>query len=431
MKTQTFRAPNVMAALEEVQKELGPEAIVVSVRHVPAGPAWQVWRSPEVEIVAMAASAVEEKPVQLGDAKATRPIERKSVTPDIEPVTTGISRQDAETPLPESKGFTTARAVVPTLPKKLDAALHQLEDRQKRVASPQEVKRPSKADTAVPLATPIEAGIAREDEILQVIPPVLANLRDRLIAQGVDDSMTRKLVRTCVETLSPKTLQDPNRLKENLRQQLQAVVRTRPSSGLTGARVVCLIGPSGAGKTTICAKLAIHHSRNLGQKVAWVCADTVGAGAISEARLFTDTAGIPLYLAYTPQELAQAVSEASEADLILVDTPACNPYQEANVVELGAILTALSNRMTYLVAPATAKDADLSRLMVTFSPFNLKGIIVTRVDETDTYGNIYNLTWRSQLPLIYYSDGRRIPEDLHIAQLGQLLAAILEERWAS
>ena len=51
MATQTFRAPDVMTALEEVQRQLGPEAIIVSVQQVQAGPSWQVWRKPEVEVI--------------------------------------------------------------------------------------------------------------------------------------------------------------------------------------------------------------------------------------------------------------------------------------------------------------------------------------------------------------------------------------------
>ncbi len=35
MNTQTFRSTDVMTALEDVQKKLGPDAIVLSVRQVP------------------------------------------------------------------------------------------------------------------------------------------------------------------------------------------------------------------------------------------------------------------------------------------------------------------------------------------------------------------------------------------------------------
>ena len=42
----------MMTALQEIQRELGPDAIVLSMREVPAGPLWQVWNKPGVEVVA-------------------------------------------------------------------------------------------------------------------------------------------------------------------------------------------------------------------------------------------------------------------------------------------------------------------------------------------------------------------------------------------
>ena len=53
MGTQTFQAESVTDALQNVQRELGPDALVISVREVPGGPAWQVWRKPMIEVVAL------------------------------------------------------------------------------------------------------------------------------------------------------------------------------------------------------------------------------------------------------------------------------------------------------------------------------------------------------------------------------------------
>ena len=52
MQTKTYRAPNMLAALQEIQRELGPNAIVLSMREVSGGPSWQVWNKPGVEVVA-------------------------------------------------------------------------------------------------------------------------------------------------------------------------------------------------------------------------------------------------------------------------------------------------------------------------------------------------------------------------------------------
>jgi len=52
-QAKTFRAPTMPEALAKVQIELGPEAVVLGVRKVLDGPAWQVWRDPEFEVMAL------------------------------------------------------------------------------------------------------------------------------------------------------------------------------------------------------------------------------------------------------------------------------------------------------------------------------------------------------------------------------------------
>ena len=54
MTTKTFKAESAMQTLQLVQAELGANAIVVSMREVPNGPAWNPWKSSAVEIVASA-----------------------------------------------------------------------------------------------------------------------------------------------------------------------------------------------------------------------------------------------------------------------------------------------------------------------------------------------------------------------------------------
>lgn len=82
MITKTIRAESMMAALETVQKDLGPEALIVSVRQVPGGPIWQVWKNPVIEVVAVQMDENERKvgpaaaQVETGRSAQSLPLER-------------------------------------------------------------------------------------------------------------------------------------------------------------------------------------------------------------------------------------------------------------------------------------------------------------------------------------------------------------------
>ena len=53
MITRTFRAETMMKALEQIKKDLGPDALVVSARQIPGGQPWQVWLKPVYEVIAV------------------------------------------------------------------------------------------------------------------------------------------------------------------------------------------------------------------------------------------------------------------------------------------------------------------------------------------------------------------------------------------
>ncbi len=364
---RTYRAPTTQAAFDLIQQELGPEALIVSVRQVPPAP-WQAWKRPQVEVVAIANST--EPPGRLstapGQASKTRP---RNTIP---------ARSDK---------------------KELEAVLLKL------------------------LAQ------AQTPEQKRELPSPLLDLKNHLLRQELDDERVERLLMACAETLSPQTLQNQAALRQYAQRQLEADLRTFTPDLLNPPApsqpwVLVLVGPSGSGKTSTCAKLAALASGVLHKQVAWVSADTVRTGAIALARAYTEPLGIPLHLAYTPDELVQATNAAS-ADLILVDTPACNPRNSSQIVELGAFLTAIPKRVTLLTVPATLRESDALEAIAALSPFHLHGLVITKLDETRTFGNIFNLARRSQLPLAYFTRGNRPLGDLQAAQAAHLCAMLL------
>ncbi len=387
MDPQTFRAPNTQLAFEQIQQQLGPEAIIVSVRQIPGGAAWETWKRPEVEVLAIpGAAAPVEKPVQPPPAAAL-PIAAPGALPGK--------------PKPDKA--------------RLEALLLQL-------AASKGMQAAAAVETPAPAVQP-----ARREP-----PKALQAIKTRLLRQGVDAELAEKVIQPAADALAAGALMDETRLALFVRGQMEAHLRTprasvtRPQEMLA-SRIIVVVGASGAGKTSLCAKLASFAVKTLKQKVAWVNTDTLRTGAIALARAYTEPLDIPLRLAYTPLELAEAVQASVSADLILVDTPARNPRQQNDVVEMGAFLTALPERATYLAAPANAKEGDLMAAVNAFGPFNLKGLAITKLDETSQYGSLFNLAWKSRLPVIYVTNSSRPLGGLQLAQAKKLSGLLFGE----
>jgi flagellar biosynthesis protein FlhF len=195
------------------------------------------------------------------------------------------------------------------------------------------------------------------------------------------------------------------------------------------SNVICLVGASGSGKTNTIAKLGLFFSQKLQKKITWVCADTVRMGAIAEARAYTDALGIKLELVYTPEDIKEILSKSEENDLFLVDTPGYNPCNEGQMIELGTLLAEIPKRCTYLVVPATIKETDLFQSSASLGIFNLDGVIVTKLDETHTFGNVYNFARKNQVPLGYFTTGKEPSRHLEVADPARLVSALFGKEW--
>jgi flagellar biosynthesis protein FlhF len=440
MASQTFRAQNVNEALQQVQESLGSDAIVVSVRQV-TGPAWQVWRAPEVEVVAIpgarkpAAAPAKAQASPLGEYRRQAELRREQpANPDAERAAAIAATLLAA--VREKKAVAANSPTTQPGPQKPIARPGYLPTTKTPPARRPSAARPRPAaaqgrgaPTADPAEDLLDGPVATQPETA-ASGAALEALRRQLSAQGVDASVVKRVIDTCLETLHPRSVGDAERVREFAGLQLQAELRDRSKRSERDPRpitdrVVCLVGTASAGKTSLTAKLAAHYSQELGRRVAWICADTVSAGAIASARMYTEMLGLPLHVAYTPGDLAEAVAAEADCDLVLVDTAGCNPYIESSLMELGDLLTCIPHRGVYLTASATAKEGDLIRILTAFKPFNLTGLIFTRLDETGTYGSLYNLAWRSRLPITYFSSGPRVPDDLHPARAARLMAALL------
>ncbi|MBD3610704.1 MAG: flagellar biosynthesis protein FlhF, partial [Gammaproteobacteria bacterium] len=81
---------------------------------------------------------------------------------------------------------------------------------------------------------------------------------------------------------------------------------------------------------------------------------------------------------------------------------------------------------TCVVLSANTQTAGLRDVMLAFGKVNLDACVLTKLDEAVSLGGILSVIAQSKLPVAYYSDGQKVPEDLHRAHPHNLINRALE-----
>ena len=179
-------------------------------------------------------------------------------------------------------------------------------------------------------------------------------------------------------------------------------------------KYIFFIGPTGVGKTTTIAKIASMMKLANKSNVALVTSDTYRIAAVEQLKIYANILGIPLNVVYTAEELAKLMEEQPGYDLVLVDTAGRSHNNEEQKEDLVQLLKTIpeNEREIFLVLSATTKYQDLVRITGIYSEICKYNLIFTKLDETDTIGNIFNIHILTGAPLSYITEGQNVPNDI-------------------
>jgi len=190
---------------------------------------------------------------------------------------------------------------------------------------------------------------------------------------------------------------------------------------------IVLVGPTGVGKTTTIAKLAGKLALVERRKVGLITVDTYRIGAVEQLKTYADIMNIPFKVVYNMSDMENAIESMSECEVVLIDTTGRSSKNRMQIAELRTFVDKADTKNIHLVISATTKNKDIKYIIEGYQILHYNSIIVTKLDETSTYGSILNILENAKIPLSFVSTGQNVPDDIKELSADKIVSLILGE----
>lgn len=425
MTINKYQGKTKEEAIEKAKQELGPNAVVMNVKEVKPKGMFKAFKGSTYEVTA----ALEEQekfvnpipalnaPLKMHDSISLAADEKLNLKQ-----LQGVSASDKRTE-PEKAAETGKIGLMKELEN--DSAKEGLEKRLENLSSILEMqlsteghKKEKEEKTEPPAANP---------ESLQFVKMLYRTL--------LENDVNEKYVNQIMDE-AEKILHNGSSVDYILSNVYQKMVLKfgQPSTiELTGKkqRVIFFIGPTGVGKTTTIAKIASKYKVEMGKKVAFLTADTYRIAATEQLRVYANILDAPMSIIYTKDEMNAAIGRLGDYDLIFVDTAGFSHKNETQCEDMKKLIDGLLEeyeKEVYLVVSATTKYKDLLEIAEIYKDIAEYKIIFTKLDETTTYGNIFNIKMYSGADLSYATNGQNVPDDIEEFNTQKIVKQLLGGR---
>lgn len=381
-----FQGKTESEAVENAKKELGSNVVIMNVRNVKRKGIFGFLMPQMVEVTV----ALEEEP-----ERTQAPSREEPMIPPIAPgsITNALKDILPKEPAKENKAEDRDSSVIE---EKLDN-LHILLEQQ--------------------LQKPEEQKEEFEEEKESEMERFMKLLYNTMLTNEISEQYANQIIDEVEKNSKPNMPFDYAlaNIYQKMILKFEKPVEIAPAEN--GPRVAFFIGPTGVGKTTTIAKIASRFRVEQGKKVALLTTDTYRIAAAEQLRTYANILDVPFRVIYSREEFERALRDFKDCDFILVDTAGHshqNKGQKETTSEFIFAVDGKAEREVFLVLSATTKYRDMISIADAYSEISDYRLVFTKLDETTTLGNLFNLKLYTGAALSYVTYGQNVPDDIEV-----------------
>lgn len=403
MKIKRFVADDMRSALRKVTEILGPDAVILSNNRIDEG----------VEIVA----AIDYDESLINEPKTTPAIKKPNpfIQEDEILSRSHIKQRNREAALDDVRYARNIPAATPQFEKneivkqaKVEAKVQTNEHLW--TEEPAFMDMQSELKSLKGLLVNQLSNLSWGNEVQY--HPIRARLLQRLMSLGLSPKLSKEII---------AEVNEEKDFEHNWRIALGELAHRIPvgeNEIIEKGGIVALVGATGVGKTTTIAKLAARYTLKHGpHRVALITTDNYRVAAHEQLRSYARIMGVPMRVTGDADSLREALDSLQDKELILIDTAGMS-QRDMLLSKQFAMLQAegLPKIKTYLTLATNCQRSVLAEIGNKFNEMNLTGCILTKVDETTSLGGAITVAVENNLPISYFCDGQKVPEDIHLAR---------------
>lgn len=404
MIIKKFTGKTEEEAVVAAKKELGDSVVIMNVKQVKKKGLFSFLSFGQVEVTV----ALEEERDVLARPKTDRSVGEKKTQDNS--LTAAIAKSGVQQ---EKRTVSSANVSADNIEKKLDSLQTLLESQFKNA------QKATQGDPEAARADSAEEKEAVKKETMQEECPeqdkLLRLLYNTMLANEVDEKYANQILEEIDKNKKPNIPIDY--ILASVYQKI--ILKFGKTEEITtsdkGPKVIVFLGPTGVGKTTTIAKIASKYVVEEKKRVALITADTYRIAAAEQLRTYANILEVAFRIVYTPQELQDAIMEYKAFDYIFVDTAGHshqNEEQLQKMHEMMSVIDELAQWDAFLVLSATTKYKDLLRIADSYKDVTKYQLIFTKLDETDSLGNLLNVKLYTGAPIAYVTYGQNVPDDI-------------------
>lgn len=473
MKVKRYIVDDLPEAVKMIRSELGSDAVILNTKDIRVGGFLGMFSKKRVEVIAAVDEASKKAPSRPVVPVAARPPERKQTAmfdleepavPSAMLPSNAIRERYSQAPFADSGRTPTAQ------PSDTQRSQLQVNSKQSNTyhenlvqakvtqemdlaISRQQVVEHKSDNQAATLAAAVLTLEAREDKqvkdetsaLLQelrsmkemmtkmtkqqtyrTMPESVMKWSKRLAEQGVDPVYVEQFAEEVNQLLEQHSEEEKMASYHTARSVLLDWLKDVRGNGIdNNTRIVHFVGPTGVGKTTTIAKLAAEQSFSHKRSVGFITADTYRIAAVDQLRTYADILNVPLEVVFSPSELTRAYKKLIDHDLLFMDTAGRNYRNELFVSEVNSLLSPGEQTETILVLSMTHKYNDMKLVASQFVKYGVNQLLLTKFDETDSFGAIINLAKEFNFRISYITCGQAVPDDIRAFDPEDLVRRLL------